>query len=80
MLNKIIKSNFRHFVKNQNVDIATRQALSWDPSASVCQLLYDSSRRSMRSGFGHGPTLQMYNKMTTKKIGRIFTKLQILIF
>ena len=53
-------------MKNKNFDIPTRRASSWDPGAYVWQLLYDSSEPSLRSGFGHRPTPQIYNKMTTK--------------
>ena len=77
--NKVQISIFRHFVKNLNFDIPTRRASSWDPGAYVWQLLYDSSKPSLRSGSGHEPTPQNHPKIHWKN-GLIFTKMQILKF
>ena len=60
--------NFKFLVFRQKSKFWHSDKTGWYPSAYVCQLLYDSSWPSMRSGFGHWPTPQIWTKMTNKNL------------
>ena len=55
-------SNIWHFIKNKKIEIPTRRAASWDPIAHLYKESGHTSWPSLRSGFGHDPTLQIYYK------------------
>ena len=59
-------SNIWHFIKNQNFDIRTRRAASWDPVAYAFKVKHGTGEPSLRTGFGHNHTLQIYKKILTK--------------